>query len=102
MTQTFTQYSHLGHRLRKHYLSPRVFLYLISGQFVPPIHRKNLYSLQYSMLPAHRVSMEELWRLLTVDDGGDRRGHAGEVGGHVNGGLSPNVGSGKKLNGRSR
>ncbi|KAK6443535.1 pig-Q [Oleoguttula sp. CCFEE 5521] len=65
LTQTFSQYAHLTHRLRKHYLSPRVFLCLVSGQFVPPIHRKNLYSLQYSMLPAERVSVGEMWRLLT-------------------------------------
>jgi phosphatidylinositol glycan class Q protein len=65
LSHTFTQYEHLTHRLRKHYLSPRVFLCLVSGQFVPPIHRKNLYSLQYSMLPARRVGVGELWRLLS-------------------------------------
>lgn len=67
LSHTFTQYAHLTHRLRKHYLSPRVFLYLVSGQFVPPIHRKNLYSLQYSMLPARRVGVGELWRLLSEE-----------------------------------
>ncbi|KAK5126251.1 hypothetical protein LTR85_010486 [Meristemomyces frigidus] len=65
LSQTFSQYAQLGHRLRKHYLSPRVFLCLVSGQFVPPIHRKNMYSLQYSMLPVQRVSISELWQLLT-------------------------------------
>ncbi|PNS21248.1 hypothetical protein CAC42_1027 [Sphaceloma murrayae] len=77
---TFSQYFQLAHRIRKHYASPRVFLCLLSGQFVPPISRKSLYSLQYSMLPARRVSVGELWRSLTegsVDEGreGKRNGH---------------------------
>jgi phosphatidylinositol N-acetylglucosaminyltransferase subunit Q len=57
----FQSYFELGSRIRKHYFSPRVMLCLASGQFVPPIHRGNLYSLQYSMLPAERVSITELW-----------------------------------------
>lgn len=63
-SQTFSQYAQLEHRIRKHYLSPRVFFRLVTGQFVPPIHRKSLYSLQYSMLPARRIPVMELWRLL--------------------------------------
>ncbi|EMD00046.1 hypothetical protein BAUCODRAFT_119605 [Baudoinia panamericana UAMH 10762] len=81
LSRTFSQYAQLGHRLRKHYLSSRVFLCLVSGQFVPPIHRKNLYSLQYSMLPVQRVSIRELWRLLTsqkpLDPSVSANGHAG-------------------------
>ncbi|KAF2630086.1 Gpi1-domain-containing protein [Macroventuria anomochaeta] len=61
----FQSYFELGNRIRKHYFSPSVFLSLASGQFVPPIHRRNLYSLQYSMLPANRASIGELWRQLT-------------------------------------
>ena len=61
----FDQYFQLAHRLRKHYLSPRVIFCLVTGQFVPPIHRRNLYSMQYSMLPAHRAGMAEVWALLT-------------------------------------
>ncbi|KAF2198769.1 Gpi1-domain-containing protein [Delitschia confertaspora ATCC 74209] len=61
----FNEYFELGNRLRKHYLSPGVFLRLATGQFVPPIHRKNLYSLQYSMLPATRTGIPELWKRLT-------------------------------------
>lgn len=61
----FDQYFQLGHRLRKHYLSPRVILCLVTGRFVPPIHRRNLYSMQYSMLPAHRAGMFEVWNRLT-------------------------------------
>jgi phosphatidylinositol N-acetylglucosaminyltransferase subunit Q len=64
LSQTFSQYAQLGHRLRKHYLSPKVFWCLVTGQFVPPIHRKNLYSLQYSMLPVQRVPIGDVWNLL--------------------------------------
>ncbi|KAK4497483.1 hypothetical protein PRZ48_011934 [Zasmidium cellare] len=82
LSQTFSQYAQLGHRLRKHYISPRVFLCLVSGQFVPPIHRKNLYSLQYSMLPVQRVTIGELWQLLT----GERKS---EGFAHTNGHVGP-------------
>ncbi|KAJ4300663.1 pig-Q [Kalmusia sp. IMI 367209] len=61
----FHSYFELGDRIRKHYFSPSVFLCLASGQFVPSIHRRNLYSLQYSMLPANRVGISELWARLT-------------------------------------
>jgi phosphatidylinositol glycan class Q protein len=57
----FHQYFQMGHRIRKHYLSPRVLLCLLTGQFVPPLNRKNLYSLQYSMLPARRAGVMEMW-----------------------------------------
>ncbi|KAK7559078.1 N-acetylglucosaminyl transferase component Gpi1 [Phyllosticta citricarpa] len=67
----FHQYSQLGTRIRKHYISPGVFLCLVTGRFVPPIHRKNLYSLQYSMLPARRASILELWARLTEDNDKD-------------------------------
>jgi phosphatidylinositol glycan class Q protein len=66
LTAMFHSYFELGTRIRKHYFSPSVFLSLASGQFVPPIHRRNLYSLQYSMLPAHRISIGELWEQLTA------------------------------------
>ncbi|KAH8727078.1 N-acetylglucosaminyl transferase component-domain-containing protein [Phaeosphaeriaceae sp. PMI808] len=63
----FNPYFELGGRLRKHYLSPGVFLSLASGQFVPPIQRRTLYSLQYSMLPKERAGVGELWeRILTL------------------------------------
>lgn len=64
----FHQYFQLGHRIRKHYLSPRVLLCLATGKFVPPIHRKNLYSLQYSMLPARRAGIMDTWRALTTSE----------------------------------
>jgi phosphatidylinositol glycan class Q protein len=62
----FHQYFQLGQRIRKHYLSPRVLMCLATGKFVPPIHRKNLYSLQYSMLPARRASIMDMWHALTA------------------------------------
>jgi phosphatidylinositol glycan class Q protein len=34
---------------------------------VPPIHRKNLYSLQYSMLPARRSGIMDMWHALTTE-----------------------------------
>ncbi|KAI1756175.1 n-acetylglucosaminyl transferase component GPI1 [Xylaria castorea] len=60
----FHQYFQMGNRLRKHYLSPGVLFCLVTGRFVPPIHRKNLYSLQYSMLPSRRAGIMEIWEAL--------------------------------------
>ncbi|KAF2760842.1 N-acetylglucosaminyl transferase component Gpi1 [Pseudovirgaria hyperparasitica] len=68
----FHEYFALGNRIRKHYLSPGVFLCLVTGRFVPPIHRKNLYSLQYSMLPARRAGIRELWSKLMEEKPEDR------------------------------
>ncbi|KAI0475537.1 N-acetylglucosaminyl transferase component-domain-containing protein [Xylariaceae sp. FL0804] len=63
-TAMFHQYFQMGNRIRKHYLSPRVLFCLVTGRFVPPIHRRNLYSLQYSMLPARRAGILEMWEAL--------------------------------------
>lgn len=63
-TAMFHQYFQMGNRIRKHYLSPRVLFCLVTGRFVPPIHRKVLYSLQYSMLPATRAGIIEMWEAL--------------------------------------
>ena len=60
----FHQYFQMGGRIRKHYLSPRVLFCLATGRFVPPIHRKDLYALQYSMLPARRAAILEMWETL--------------------------------------
>jgi phosphatidylinositol N-acetylglucosaminyltransferase subunit Q len=60
----FYQYFQMGSRIRKHYLSLRVLSCLLTGRFVPPINRKNLYSLQYSMLPARRAGIWEMWDAL--------------------------------------
>jgi phosphatidylinositol glycan class Q protein len=64
----FHPYFELSSRIRKHYLAPSVFLSLASGEFVPPIHRRTLYSLQYSMLPANRATVGELWEKLNRKD----------------------------------
>lgn len=80
----FHQYLQMAQRIRKHYLSPTVLFCLVTGKLVPPIDRKNLYSLQYSMLPARRPGIWEMWGALTGDErprrpgwmaGGGRRGH---------------------------
>ncbi|WZH46238.1 Phosphatidylinositol glycan class Q [Fusarium acuminatum] len=63
----FNQYFQMANRIRKHYLSPKVFFCLLTGKFVPPINRKNLYSLQYSMLPACRATIWEMWRALNTE-----------------------------------
>ncbi|KAI0179671.1 Gpi1-domain-containing protein [Hypoxylon sp. FL1284] len=63
-TAMFHQYFQMGNRIRKHYLSPRVLFCLFTGRFVPPIHRKALYSLQYSMLPARRAGIVDMWNAL--------------------------------------
>ena len=63
-TVMFHQYFQMAARIRKHYLSPRVLFCLATGRFVPPIHRKDLYALQYSMLPARRAAILEMWDTL--------------------------------------
>lgn len=65
-TAMFHQYFQLAERLRRHYLSPRVLFCLLTGKFVPPINRRNLYSLQYSMLPAKRSGIMDVWRALNL------------------------------------
>lgn len=61
----FHEYSQLGGHIKKHYVSPNIIVSLLEGGIVPPLHRKNLYSLQYSTLPATRISISDLWRRLT-------------------------------------
>ena len=66
--QIFAQYSHIASRIRKHYLSPKVVFRLVTGRFVPPLGRGEMYGLQYSMLPRNRVSVGEVWRGLVEAD----------------------------------
>ncbi|KKY20191.1 putative n-acetylglucosaminyl transferase component gpi1 [Diplodia seriata] len=97
----FNQYCQLGNRIRKHYISPGVFLCLVTGRFVPPIHRKNLYSLQYSMLPARRAGILELWARLTTPPKEERDGKKGAKGG--DGGVNGYAKSyGRNANGSAR
>ncbi|KAK9452635.1 N-acetylglucosaminyl transferase component-domain-containing protein [Dipodascopsis uninucleata] len=65
ITSMFQQYLLLSKRIQRHYLSLRVILLLLTGQFVP-IQRSRLYSLQYSMLPENRIPIYELWSKLSV------------------------------------
>ncbi|KAL1899160.1 pig-Q [Sporothrix stenoceras] len=107
----FHQYFQMGSRIRKHYLAPRVLLCLLTGKFVPPINRKNLYSLQYVMLPGRRAGIWEMWealkslpplkakRMAYPDIGGGRRMRGQSISGGVGGG--PN-GFGGELNRRAR
>lgn len=81
----FDQYFQLGHRLRKHYLSPQVIFCLVTGRFVPPIHRRNLYSMQYSMLPARRAGMNEVWSILTEPKKGSGGSGSSSSGATANG-----------------
>jgi len=60
----FNSYYELGERLRHHYLSLQVLMSLATGSFVPPIPRKSMYSLQYSMLPSRRYEIGEVWERL--------------------------------------
>ncbi|KAL1961264.1 hypothetical protein VTO42DRAFT_3210 [Malbranchea cinnamomea] len=98
LREMFDQYSQLGHRLRKHYVSPRVILCLATGRFVPPIHRRNLYSLQYSMLPIRRVGIAEVWARLTEKKHSTRTMGAG-MGGTGPGRMGPAAGAYKIPNG---
>lgn len=68
LREIFSQYFHLAARVRKHYLTPNVVLRLVQGRFVPPLGRSEMYGLQYSMLPRHRVSVGEVWKALTEDE----------------------------------
>lgn len=87
MRTIFHQYFQLAHRIRKHYLSPFVVLCLITGKFVPPIQRREMYSLQYSMLPAQRATVGEVWQKLVEERGAEVNGyanaHTAENGGRV-------------------
>lgn len=57
----FEQYFELGSRIRRHYFSPKVAFRLMTGQFVPPLGRSEMYGMQYSVLPRDRASVSEVW-----------------------------------------
>lgn len=64
LRQIFEQYFQLGSRIRKHYLSAKVIFRLLTGRFVPPLGREEMYGLQYSVLPRQRVGLAEMWKIL--------------------------------------
>ena len=96
VTQIFEQYSLLGSRIRKHYLSTKVLFRLLTGRFVPPLGREEMYGLQYSVLPRERVGLAEVWRILNedtmtdVNGNGDSKsgGERGWQNGHLTGRCS--------------
>ncbi|KAI1619822.1 N-acetylglucosaminyl transferase component-domain-containing protein [Exophiala viscosa] len=64
LRQIFEQYFQLGARIRRHYLSPKVIFRLLTGRFVPPLGRSEMYGLQYSVLPRERATISEVWNSL--------------------------------------
>ncbi|EXJ85757.1 phosphatidylinositol glycan, class Q [Capronia coronata CBS 617.96] len=61
----FEQYFQLWARIRQHYLSPKVVFRLLTGRFVPPLGRSEMYGLQYSVLPRERATISEVWKSLS-------------------------------------
>jgi hypothetical protein len=61
----FEQYFQLWARIRQHYLSPKVVFRLLTGRFVPPLGRSEMYGLQYSVLPRERATISEVWKILS-------------------------------------
>lgn len=87
LRQIFEQYFQLGSRIRKHYLSARVVFRLLTGRFVPPLGRDEMYGLQYSVLPRERLGLTEMWKILNEGQQPSRKKENGNVGGHQNGGV---------------
>ncbi|RMZ87963.1 hypothetical protein DV736_g4816, partial [Chaetothyriales sp. CBS 134916] len=95
--QIFEQYSQLGNRIRKHYLSPKVVFRLLTGRLVPPLGRGEMYCLQYSVLPRERVSIADVWTQLNAKDDKDGGKGAGPPNGHPT--VNPKI---QNLNGLGR
>lgn len=66
--QIFSQYFQLGGRIQKHYFSPKVVFRLLTGRFVPPLGRGEMYGMQYSVLPRERASISDVWKGLFEED----------------------------------
>jgi phosphatidylinositol N-acetylglucosaminyltransferase subunit Q len=60
----FSAYGRVFRRLRLHYLSPEVFLAVITGKPIREIPSKQLYSIQFGMLPKRRKRIKEAWAIL--------------------------------------
>ena len=86
LRRIFEQYFQLWARIRQHYLSPKVVFRLLTGRFVPPLGRSEMYGLQYSVLPRERATISEVWKSLsesevpTTGNGGVQRRHFGAHG----------------------
>ena len=94
LRQIFAPYFHLGSRIRKHYLSPKVFFRLLTGRFVPPLGREEMYGMQYSVLPRERVSVAEVWKSLNEDAENGRPMQVGSINGM---GMKGSVGAGGEI-----
>ncbi|KIW28613.1 uncharacterized protein PV07_08261 [Cladophialophora immunda] len=68
LRQIFEQYFQLWGRIRQHYLSPTVVFRLLTGRFVPPLGRSQMYGLQYSVLPRQRATIAEVWKSLSESE----------------------------------
>ncbi|EXJ67113.1 phosphatidylinositol glycan, class Q [Cladophialophora psammophila CBS 110553] len=68
LRQIFEQYFQLWARIRRHYLSPTVVFRLLTGRFVPPLGRSQMYGLQYSVLPRQRATIAEVWKSLSENE----------------------------------
>ncbi|KAJ9611463.1 pig-Q [Cladophialophora chaetospira] len=66
--QIFEQYFQLWARIHQHYLSPKVVFRLLTGRFVPPLGRSEMYGLQYSVLPRERATIAEVWKSLNENE----------------------------------
>ncbi|KAL2399045.1 N-acetylglucosaminyl-phosphatidylinositol biosynthetic protein gpi1 [Exophiala dermatitidis] len=76
----FEQYFQLWARIRQHYLSPKVILRLLTGRFVPPLGRSEMYGLQYSVLPRERATVSEVWKILSATSSSETNSTTGTSG----------------------
>jgi phosphatidylinositol N-acetylglucosaminyltransferase subunit Q len=93
LRQIFEQYFQLGNRIRKHYLSAKVIFRLLTGRFVPPLGREEMYGLQYSVLPRQRLGLSETWTLLN-EEHKDMGANGGQS--HQNGNVNVRASVGKR------
>ncbi|KAK5449582.1 pig-Q [Exophiala xenobiotica] len=77
LRQIFEQYFQLWARIRQHYLSPKVVFRLLTGRFVPPLGRSEMYGLQYSVLPRERATISEVWKSLSETQATQANGSVG-------------------------
>ncbi|ETN38091.1 uncharacterized protein HMPREF1541_07715 [Cyphellophora europaea CBS 101466] len=92
LRQIFEQYFQLGGRIRKHYLSAKVIFRLLTGRFVPPLGREEMYGLQYSVLPRQRVGLAEMWKILNEAQEELGKRDAGGIPAYQNGNAGSGVG----------
>jgi len=89
--QIFEQYFQLGGRIRKHYLSPKVVFRLLTGRFVPPLGRGEMYGMQYNVLPRERANLSDVWKGLFEEQNEQTVNGFGTNGNVFGGGLNGSV-----------